>query len=151
MTYFCHRISPSTTKADNSIVKQCYCTVKRIAARLHCSIVEAVYWYNATSKDNQTLSSAPANGIYQYEQRVKGTDLKPFPPEVRSNIYQVGELVWLKPPDCQCTTRFCKGQVDGLISPRIVLVNGTPHHVKGLHRCDESASMEEARWGHSDL
>ena len=88
-------------------------------------------------------SSMPANGIYQYEQCMKGIDTKPSPPKVRSNIYQVGEPVWVKPPDCRCTTRFRKGQVEEVISPQTVLVNGTPCHVKDLHRCNESAIMEE--------
>ena len=67
-------------------------------------MVEAVYWYNATPKDNETPSSMPANGIYQYEQCVKGVDPQTVPD--RSNIYQIGEPVWVKPPDYQCTTRF---------------------------------------------
>ena len=133
----------------NSIAERCHRTVKRIAARSRCSIAEAMYWYNATPKDNETPSSAPANGIYQYKQHVKSIQPKPSPPKVRSNAYQVGEPVWVKPPDCRCTTRLCKGQVDGVIS----LVNGTIHHVKYLRRCNESAVTEDksdhpvARWG----
>ena len=97
-----------------------------------------MYWYNVTPKGN-----APANGIYQYEQHVKGIDPKPSPPEFRSNAYKVGEPVWVKPADCRCTTRFCKGQVDGVISPQTVLVNGTPRHVKDLRRRNELAVTEE--------
>ena len=59
----------------NSIVEQCHHTVKRIAMR--SSIAEAVYWYNAIPKDNETMSSAPVNGM----------DPKLSPPEVRSNAY----------------------------------------------------------------
>ena len=40
-------------------------------------------------------------------------------------------------------TKLCKGQVDGVISPQTVLVNGTPRHVKDLRRCDKSAVAEE--------
>ena len=102
-----------------------------------------MYWNNVTPKDNKTPSSVPVNGIYQYEQHMKGIDPKQSPPEVRSNIYHIEEPVWDEPSDCECTTRFCKGQVNGLISPQTVLVNGTPHQVKDLHRCNESAIMEE--------
>ena len=98
----------------NGITEWCHRTDKRIATRSRRSIAEAVYWYNATPKDNETPSRALANGIYQYEQRVKGVDPKPSPPEDRSNVYQIGKPVWVKPPDCQCTTRFYKGQVDGV-------------------------------------
>ena len=59
-----------------------------------------MYWYNATPKDNETLSSVPANGIYQFEQRVKGIDPKQSLPDIRSNAYQVGEPVWVEPLDC---------------------------------------------------
>ena len=127
----------------NGIAERCHHTVKRIATRSHCLIAEAMYWYNVTLKDNETPSSMPANDIYQYEQRVMGIDPKPSPPEVRSNACQVGEPVRVKPPNCRCTTRFCKGQVDGVISPQIVLVNDTPHHVKDLRRRDELAVTEE--------
>ena len=114
-----------------------------IAARSRCLIVEAVYCYNATPKDYETPSNAPANGIYQYEQRVKSIDPKPSPPEVRSNVHQIGESVSVKPPDCRCTTRFYREQVDGVISPQTVLVNGTPRYVKDLRRRDESIVTEE--------
>ena len=95
----------------NSIVERCHCTVKRIATKSHYSIAEAVYWYNVIPKDHETLSSAPANGIYQYEQRVKGVDPKPSPPEDRSNVYQIGEPVWVKPLDCDAPPDFTKDRL----------------------------------------
>ena len=90
---------------SNGIVERCHSTVKRIAVMLRCLIVEAMYWYIATPKDNEMPSSMPANGIYQYQQHVEGIDPKLSLPKVRSNVYQVGELVWVKPPNSQCTTR----------------------------------------------
>ena len=78
---------------DNGIAERCHCTVKRITMRLCCSIVEDMYWSNVTPKDNKTPLSAPANGIYQYEQCVKGVDPKPSLLEDRSNVYQIGEPV----------------------------------------------------------
>ena len=39
-------------------------TIKRIAARTQCSVMEAVYWYNVTPKDDASASTAPANIIY---------------------------------------------------------------------------------------
>ena len=127
----------------NGIMEQCHRTVKRIGVRSCCSIVEAMYWYSAIPEDNKTLSSMPTNGIYLYEQCMKGIEPKPSPPEVRSNAYKVGEPVWVKPPNCQYTTRFCKWQVDGMISPQTMLINGTPRHVKDLRRHNESAITEE--------
>ena len=100
-------------------------------------------WYNVIPKNNKMPSSVPANGIYHYEQCVKGIDPRPSPPEVRRNAYEVGEPVWVKPQDCQCTTRFCEGPVDGVISRQTMLVNSTACHVKDLRRCQKSAVMEE--------
>ena len=51
-----------------------YNTFKRIATRTQCSIQEAVYWYNVVLRDDVTLSTAPADGIYQYMQLMKGID-----------------------------------------------------------------------------
>ena len=38
--------------SGNGIVERCHWSLKRIAARKLCPIMEAVYWYNATPKDN---------------------------------------------------------------------------------------------------
>ena len=70
MQYQCVYVSEG-----NGIAERCH-IVKRIAVRLCCSIMEAVYWHNATPKDNKTLSSIPVNGIYQYELCMKGIDPK---------------------------------------------------------------------------
>ena len=37
--------------ARNGIAEQCHCSVKHIAARMHCPILEAVYWHNVTPRD----------------------------------------------------------------------------------------------------
>ena len=78
--------------------------------RSRCSIAGALYWYNVTPKDNETISSTPANGIYQYEQHVTGIDPKPSPPEVRSNVYQVGKPVWVKPGTADTPPDFTMDQ-----------------------------------------
>ena len=74
----------------------CHRIVKRIAARMQCSISEAVYWYNVTSKDDATPSTAPANGIYCYEQHIKGIDVTPTLFRVVDTLYKVGDRVWVK-------------------------------------------------------
>ena len=96
---------------DNGISERCHCTVKRIAANMQCSIQEVVYWY-ITSKDDETPLSVPANGMYQYEQHMKGLDSKLSSLGGESNPYQVGELVWVKTPSSRCTTQFSKGCVN---------------------------------------
>ena len=58
----------------NGIAERCHRTVKRIAARMHCPIQEAVYWHNVTPRDCMSPPTVPANKIYRYEVRVKGVD-----------------------------------------------------------------------------
>ena len=52
----------------------CHRSVKRIAARKHCTIAEAVYCYNVAPKDDIDSATAPANKLYNYEVRVLGID-----------------------------------------------------------------------------
>ena len=58
----------------NGIAERCHCMVKWIAARMHCPIQEAVYWYNITPRDDVSPSTVPANRIYCYEVGVKGAN-----------------------------------------------------------------------------
>lgn len=61
------------------------------------------------------MSTAPANRIYRYEQRVKwiAASLPPF--NIVNNQYQAGDNVWVKVPHRRCTSKFGKGQVDGIV------------------------------------
>ena len=45
--------------AGNRIAEQCHRTVKRIAARIHCSVQETVYWHNVTPRDSVSPPTAP--------------------------------------------------------------------------------------------
>lgn len=63
-------------------------------------------WYNVTPKDDATpTSTAPTNGIYHYEQNIKGIDVTLS--VVR--VIDVGDHVWVKPPNAQCARRFGSG------------------------------------------
>ena len=64
--------------SGNGIAERAHRTVKRIAARLGCSIREAVYWHNVSPKDSSCdESSAPANQFYNYIVCVLGLDAVP--------------------------------------------------------------------------
>ena len=60
--------------AGNGIIERCHRSIKRIAARTRCSVQEAVYWYNVVPKDDTSSLTAPANGIYRYEVRIRNID-----------------------------------------------------------------------------
>ena len=102
---------------------------------------------NMTPKDDQTPSRAPTNGIYQYDQCIKGVSHKLSPPGGESNPYQVRELLCVKTPNGRYTTQFNKGQVNRVISLQMVLINRTPHYVRDLHRHERSTIMEDDESG----
>ena len=118
--------------AGNGIVERSHRTIKRIATRSQCSVMEAVNWYNVTPKDGVLASAAPDNVIYSYLARIKGIDIILPPEDAGLSSYELGDSVWVKIPLGQCTTQFGKGTITGLYSPHSVLVDGTPHHVKDV-------------------
>ena len=114
--------------------------------------MEAVYWYNVTSKDDASASTAPANIIYSYTARIKGVDVMLPPEDAGPSSYKVGDSVWVKIPRGRCTTQFGKGTITGVYSPHSVLVDGTRHHVKDVRplrgadatNCSITSSEDEA-------
>ena len=138
--------------AGNGIVERSHRTIKRIAARTRCSVMEAVYWYNVTPKDDVSASTAPANIIYSYTARIRGVDVTSPPEDAGSSSYKVGDSVCVKIPHGRCTTQFGKGTIMGVYSPHSVLVDGTPRHVKDVHPvrgadatyCSSASSEDEA-------
>ena len=118
--------------ASNGIVEQCHRIIKRIAARTRCSFQEVMYLYNVTPKDDTSSLTAPANGIYRYEVRIRNIDPVPMSPASAQNRYHHGNPVWVKPPRYQYISKFQEGTVIEVISPQTVIVDGAPHHVKDM-------------------
>ena len=119
--------------SGNSIVERCHRSVKRIAARKQCPIMEAVHWYNATPKDNVSPLTAPISLIHRYRVRLKGIDAPSLDkPEQQQIRYDVGDRVWMKTLNGRCTSPYARGHVTGVISSQNVLVNGMPYHVRDL-------------------
>ena len=118
--------------AGNGIVERSHRTIKHIATRTQCSVMEAVYWYNVTPKDDVSASTIPANMIYSYPAHIKGIDvILPLEDAGPSN-YKVGDSVWVKIPHGRCTTQFGKGTITCMYSPHLVLVDEIPRHVKDV-------------------
>ena len=81
--------------SGNGIVERSHRTVKTIAARKNCSILEAVYWHNVS----------PCTAPHRYHIRIKGVENNPLPePEVTKGMYEKGDVVWVKNPHGKCTT-----------------------------------------------
>ena len=93
------RYRDAYTPEGNGIVERCHRTVKRIAARMRCSIQETVYWYNVTPRDDVTTLTVQANGIYWYKQQIKEIDQVPDILKNKEEPYKIGNLIWVKPPN----------------------------------------------------
>ena len=113
-------------------MERCHYMVKQIAARMHCPIQEAVYWYNITPRDDISPSTVPANRIYQYEVGVKGANHATVSSGPKHNSYKVRECMWVKAPQSRCTIKFSRGEVTKIISPQSILVDWILRHVKDL-------------------
>ena len=99
--------------------------MKRIAARKHCTIAEAVYWYNVAPKDDIDSATVPANKLYNYEVRLLGIDrvLRSEPGAIDSP-YDVGDAVWVKPSVSRCHTKYKLGTVTKVVSEQTMEVDG---------------------------
>ena len=82
--------------AGNGIAERSHRTIKHIATRTRCSVMQAVYWYNVTPKDDVSASTAPANVIYSYPACIKSIDVILLPDDAGPSSYKVGDSVWVK-------------------------------------------------------
>ncbi|CAE1314374.1 unnamed protein product [Acanthosepion pharaonis] len=117
--------------SGNGIIERSHRTIKRIATRTRCSVLEALYWHNVTPKDNKTDPTAPANATYTYRVCIKGIDAALVRDDTVANPYTV-RTVWVKNPHGRCTKQFNKDTVTQINSPHSVSVDGIPHHIKDV-------------------
>lgn len=128
--------------SGNGITERNHRSVKRVAARMGCSVPEAVYWYNVTPKDGLTPATAPGNKMHCYEMRVLGIDNGQAAANGsadETSRFDVGDAVWVRPPGNRCTTRYTLGHVTRIVSAHSVEVDGLPRHVRDLRKVPVSA------------
>ena len=119
--------------SGNGIVERSHRTVKTIAARKNCSILEAVYWHNVTPKDDVSPCTAQADMLHRYHVRIKGVEDNLLPEhEVTRGKYEKRDVVWVKNPCGECMTKYRTGRITEGISPQSVKTDGMPRHVKDL-------------------
>ncbi len=107
--------------------------MKRIAARKHCSIAKAVYWYNVAPKYDIDSATAPANKLYNYKVRLLGIDrVLHSEPGAIDSPYDVGDAVWVKLSENRCHTKYKLGTVTIVVSKQAMEVGGMPRHVRNL-------------------
>ena len=109
--------------------KRRHWSVKRIAAKKQCPIMEAVNWNNITPKGNMSSLTAPADLIHRYRVRLA---LPPDKPKQQQIRYDVGHRIWMKTPNGRDISPFTPECVTGVISLQKILVDGMPCHVRDL-------------------
>ena len=120
--------------SGNGIVERHHRTIKALAERGAISPLEAVFWYNMSPRTGQDESSVPQRSVFRYEWRhprvAPTTDVE----EERPGLVQVGEEVWVKPPNARCTTQWGRGRVTAINSRNNVSVDGMPRHILDLRK-----------------
>ena len=120
--------------ARNGIVEGSHRSIKTIAARKNCSVLEVVYWYNVTPKGSLSSSASPVDVLHRYHIRVRNVDATcPPEPRITGGRYKKGDIVWVKTPHGRCTAKFGTRRITEVTSQQAVQVNRTPCHVKDLH------------------
>ena len=120
--------------SSNDITELCHWSVKRIAAKKHCLILEAIYWYNVTPEDNVSLLTIPANLIHRYWVWLKGIDvLPPDEPKQLQIGYYICDRIWIKTSNDRCMSPYAYGHVTGVIRLQNVIVDGMSCHVRDFH------------------
>ncbi len=90
----------------NGIVERNHRTIKRTVARAGIRPEEAVYWYNTTPRKNCDEDTVPGNLIYNYQWRAR-VITKDIVSVVEN--FEVGQMVFVKPTNAKCTSRWKKG------------------------------------------
>ena len=73
--------------------------------------------------------SAPAASLYSYCWRNPNVEIAENEEVTNHSAYEVGDVVFVKPPDSRCTTRWIEGVVTGTLSKTSIEVDGVPRHV----------------------
>ena len=117
----------------NGIVERNHRTVKAMAERGRGDPIEACYWYNNAPRDRQKKDSVPRESILKANTQAP-RDSKDEEKEAPKATVEVGEEVWVKPPNPRCTTQWKRGTVTKVNSENNVEVGGMPRHILDLRK-----------------
>ncbi len=125
-----HLFSCAYRPSGNGIVERHHRTIKRMCARTGKVPEEVIIWYNNTP--NQSGVS-PAQTVFRY---VGGLPhIGPKKCEATNHPatrFQIGDEVYVRPPDAKCTSVWPMRKVTNVISTVSVEVEGTPRHIRDL-------------------
>uniref|UniRef100_A0A0L8HD67 Uncharacterized protein n=1 Tax=Octopus bimaculoides TaxID=37653 RepID=A0A0L8HD67_OCTBM len=94
-----------------------------MAERGRISPIEAVFWYNMSPR-----------AIFRYEWRHPCIASMRLRGEEEHAFVQIGEEVWVKPPNARCTSQWGRGTITSINSKNNVSVDGMPRHVLDVRK-----------------
>jgi ribonuclease HI len=115
----------------NGIIERNHRTIKRMAARTGKSILDMVYWYNITPKNDSREDSVPSSILYSYPWRCPAKVEDDENPKIPVG-FEVGENVFVKPNGAKCSTEWSIGVVSGLGERGVIEINGIPRHATDI-------------------
>ena len=86
----------------------------------------------------------PQRSVFRYEWRhprvnpTVAAEAEKDPAEVR-----IGEEVWMKPPNSQCTSQWRRGVTTDINSRNNISVDGMPRHILDIRRVVDSSDESE--------
>ena len=117
----------------NGIIERNHRTIKRMSARTQQDPEEIVYWYNNTPKHGQDVTTIPSRQIFSYERPVlTGIEMETLVSEDGETRYEVGDVVFVRPPNPSCTSMWTTGRVTKILSNQKYEIDGVPRHVSHL-------------------
>ena len=136
--------------SGNGIVERHHRTIKALAERGQITPMEAVFWYNMAPRSGLDEATVPQRAVFRYEWRHPST--VPVGETKGAATIDIGEEVWVKPPDAKCTSQWRKGRVTDVHSPNNLSVDGIPRHILDVRRVilpsessEEDGSQEEVQ------
>lgn len=129
--------------SGNGIVERNHRTVKRMAARSKSNILDMVYWYNVSPKDNVEDSSVPMNGVYVYERTFPNLKQDRGKVATKNSAFYVGQRVYVKPKNARCTDEWPIRKVSNVRNDLTVEIDHIPRHVADIRPVGENDSTED--------
>lgn len=132
--------------SGNGIVERHHRTIKALAERGQITPMEAVFWYNLAPRSGLDGATVPQRAVFCYEWR-HPSKIPTAEKKDTANI-NIGEEVWVKPPDAKCTTQWRRGKVTDVHSTNTLSVDGIPRHVLDVRRVtfpSESSEDDECQ------
>ena len=134
--------------SGNGQVERNHRTVKRIAARVGCTVQEAVFLYNALPTIGSDVKTSPAFIMFNRGWSLRRWTGLPLHNQQgrEEDSYKVGDVVYVKPGATTCTTRWPKGRVTHVTDRGAIEVDGVHRHRADLRhvRVLNTAVLDES-------